>query len=271
MIKYVLILFAISLSACTTQQDLRPPAIIKSEAMLYQGIKAYQQEHYHLAIQLFKKSHMLYQSIDDQKGQAIANYNLIEAALAVHQLALVKQTINQLDPSDNKSQLLARYLFANKNYQAALLALPQTSNNTPDLNQDLIRLKFAIFAKSTLVESKYKAIKEQFDSSNKAQKALFNRLESLIAVQNNQPEKALNLLKNSLSYYKSMANRRAIATCLQEISIIYSLQKDPKNAEDTLKRALLIRTWLKDGLKIQKLQGLLRQYSNKSTTKNHTN
>jgi len=257
MIKCLFLLLI--LSSCTRLPDLRPTPIIQSESLLQKGIKAYQQDNYTLAINLFSQAKRVYQSIDEQQGQTLATLNLIEAALAINQLSVAQQNLSQIHQHPKSKLLYARLLFAKKSYPQALQALPVFNNKT--INQRLTQLKFVLFAQDKSSPTTLKNLREAIKKTplDTAQQALFNRLLALKYLQDKHPKKALPLITSSLNYYKKQADRRAIATCLQEMAAIQIALGKLTSAKNTLNRALFIRQWLKDKIKTQELQKLINR------------
>ena len=269
MIKRLLFTAILSLSACTSTPDLRPPVVIQSENIMQQGIKSFQLDHYLQAINSFNKALVLYQSIDEQNGILLTRINLIESALAISRFDLAEQNFaligntERLKPAlSNKIIFLkAHNFFLQAQYHTALQTLtpllaelPETYKK-PDsrqINLLLTKTKFAIFAHSTDADKWFKqldAVMAETSTINLKQKALFKRLSAHIAQQRNNTEQAITLMQQAIDLYKSEPNRRAIATCLQEIAQFYYTSQNIIAANDSLNRALLIRKWLKDTYK----------------------
>jgi len=85
------------------------------------------------------------------------------------------------------------------------------------------------------------------------------RIDAVIATQNKQFQQALELLHESLVFYKKQANRRAIAACLEEIAEISLKQNKQVQALEYFNRALAVRAWLKDQYHIDKIQKTILQ------------
>ncbi len=83
---------------------------------------------------------------------------------------------------------------------------------------------------------------------------ILKRIDAIIASQKQQYHEALKLLHEALDYYKLQADRRAIASCLEEIAVIELAQNNKSQALEYLKRALTIRAWLKDQYNFDKIQ-----------------
>ena len=278
MIKRLLLITVFSLNACTSTPDIRPHAVIQSEKIMQQGLKAYQQDRYLQAINSFNKALVLYQSIDQQNGILLARINLIESALAISRFDLAEQNFallgntEFLQPGLNSKIILlkAHNFFLQERYHEAQQTLDPLLPQLPDIydkpspkqiNLLLTKTIFAIFALSADADSWFKQLDTvivENSNINIKQKALFKRLSAHIALQKNNKEQAINLMQQAIDLYKSSANRRAIATCLQEIAQFYYTMQNITAANDSLNRALLIRKWLNDTYKtkalIQQLQ-----------------
>ena len=269
MIKCLLLTIVLTLNACTSTPDLRPHAFIHSENKMRQGISSYQQDNYLQAIKSFKQALTLYQSIDNQKGILLARINLIESALAISQFKLAQQNLALLGntehlPSDlsNKIILLkAHNSYLQEQFQDALQTLQpllpqiqdiQTTLSAKQIDLLLTVTKFTTFAHSAEAIhwfNQVDAIMRNNSNIDFNQKALFKRLSAHIALQKNHQELAIPLMQQSIDIYKSMANRRAIATCLEELSQFYYMRENIPATHESLNRALFIRQWLKDTYK----------------------
>jgi len=270
MIKRALVILMLTLSACTSAPDLRPHAFIQSEQLMQQGIKAYQQDHYPQAMRFFSKAIVLYQSIDDQERLLLARINLIRSALAISQFQLAEQTFSAIaenpisEPklSAQISQLKAHHLFLQQHYQAALQTFFMLAKQIPaagqpvspeQLNVLFNQTKFAIFAQATDAIDWFQRLTMATSESpiTSVQTALFKRLAAHIALKKGDKEQAQGLMQQALDLYKAEAKRRAIASCLEELAQIHLARQDKLAAKATLKRALIIRQWLKDTYKTQ--------------------
>jgi tetratricopeptide (TPR) repeat protein len=248
---------------------MRPHAVIQSENFMQQGIKAFQQDNFLQAINSFNKALVLYQSIDEQNGILLARINLIESALAISRFDLAEQNFaligntERLPPALSSKIILlkAHELFLQEHYHDALKTLDPLLAQLPDtykepdsgqINLLLTKTKFAIFAHSADANSWFKrldAVMAENSTINLKQKALFKRLSAHITQQKNNQEQAITLMQQAIDLYKSKANRRAIATCLQEIAQFYYTRQNYIAAHESLNRSLLIRKWLKDTYK----------------------
>ena len=94
-----------------------------------------------------------------------------------------------------------------------------------------------------------------------SQQALFKRLAAHIALQQEQHQQAIALMQQSINLYKTKANRRAIATCLEEMAQIYLAKNNYPAARERLTRALAIRQWLKDQYRSTDLINKLKRLS----------
>ena len=281
MTKALLIILLLSLNACARRQDIRPQPIIQSEQIMQQGLKFYRQDSYIQAIQTFNKALLLYQSFDDQNGILLAKINLIESALAISLFDLAKQTLDSLpsrmlldESLKNKVLLLtAHSFFLQENYEQALKTIQPLLSQLPEINTPLSRkqinllltqTKFAIFAQSAEASQWFEKLnKVILDNSQLtiSQQALFKRLAAHIALQKEQHQQAIALMQQSINLYKTKANRRAIATCLEEMAQIYLAKNNYPAARERLTRALAIRQWLKDQYRSTDLINKLKRLS----------
>ena len=266
MIKRLLLIAILALNACTGTPDKRPHPVIQYKRIIQQGIQAYQQDNYIQAIALFNKARVLCQSIDDQQGILIVKINLIESALAISRFDLAEQNLVSLKNTkfldsnlDTRIILLtAHSLFLQQHYQHALTTLRPLLSQLPDthnqlspkqINLLLTQTKLAVFAHSSDAKDWFKQLSTAMtenSTADLAQKALFKRLAAHMAIQESDTEQAISLMQQAIDSYKLKANRRAIASCLEEIALFYLARKNIIMAKDSLTRALLIRKWLQD-------------------------
>ena len=274
--KLLITVCSLALIACTNNADLRPDSYSKGERLLANGVINYKNDKFSAAQQNFHRALLLYQSIDNSKGVQLARINLVETLLALNnfdaaeeQLAILKQKkisgmIN--DPIKDRIILLeVRLLFKKQKLHEALAVIEPlllqletqeiNDNKQLELLATAARLEalITVETESRWVRKFRRILSEETKFHPKFQ-VILKRIDAIIATQNQQYQEALNLLHEVLSYYQGQADRRAIATCLEEIAEIELKQHNKAQGLEYLKRALTIHVWLKDQYHIDKIQ-----------------
>jgi tetratricopeptide (TPR) repeat protein len=255
--------------------DLRPDPYLKSEQLMQQGLQAYEQDDFNEAQQKFSAALVLYRSFDNDKGMALSQINLVETALAVSDFSKTQLYLKQLKQQSIANALdlqLQRKLtllevklaFELQNYLAALAALQPLlaeldGQKTPDVAQlNLLamqaRLEVLI---SPLTQSKglakFTAALAQVSPPSPHYQMLLKRVLALAALKQGNYQTAKTLLTEALAYYKEQANRRSIASCLEDLASVELAQRHNSAAQGYLNRALLIWQWLKNEYKSNKI------------------
>lgn len=157
-------------------------------------------------------------------------------------------------------------LFQQQRYNEALAAIEPlllhldeqepTENNELNLLAIAARLETLISAgtKPQWLDKFRAALTRERDPRQPKFQIILKRIDAIIASQKQQYHEALKLLHEALGYYKSEADRRSIASCLEEIAVIELAQNNKSQALKYLNRSLTIRAWLKDQYNIDKIQ-----------------
>jgi len=277
MIKLVILVLSLTLPACAGSSDVRPDIYNKGENLLRNGLIAYKEDDFPTALQKFNSALLFYQSLDDIKGAQLARINLVETSLALNDFAATEQQLTILkqqdvdgfldEPFKNKVILLeVKLLFQQQRYNEALTTINPLllQLDKQDLTDDTKLNLLATAARlETLISSgtkpqwlnKFRAsLAQEKEPQQPKFQIILKRIDAIIASQKQQYHEALKLLHEALGYYKLQADRRAIASCLEEIAIIELAQNNKSQALEYLKRALTIRAWLKDQYNFDKIQ-----------------
>lgn len=273
--KALIVALSLMLSACVTTPDSRPEPFLKSEALLREGLNAYQNDNFAEAQQKFNRALELYQSFDNQKGVTLSRLNLLETALAMSDFAsaesylkLLKQQVASKEAEENLNRkiilLESKLQFEQQHYQAALATLQpllaerdkQTKTDQMQLNllamQARLEVLISPLAKSTGL-TRFEAALAQTEPQPQYQ-VMLKRISALIAAKRGDYKTATALLKEGLAYYQEQANRRSIAACLEELAELEMTQQHRKEAREYLNKALVIRQWLKNDFKSSQIK-----------------
>ena len=276
------IAFSLMLSACVTSPEPRPEPYLKSEELLQQGISAYESDNFSEAQQKFSQALELYLSFDNNKGIALTRLNLAETALASSDFDSVKsyfqqlkqQAVNNDFEAELKRKLIlleARLQFEQQQYPAALATLQpllaeldeQKKTDEAQLNllaiQARLEVSIAPLANSNGLSRFQSALAETEPKPD--YQALLKRILAITALKRSDYQTASSLLTEALAYYQEQANRRSIAACLEELAELEIARQHRKSAQEYLKKALLIRQWLKNDYKSAKIKQRLATLS----------
>ena len=247
MIKPVILILSLTLPACAGSPDVRPDSYSKSENLLHSGLIAYKKDDFPAALQKFNSALLLYQSLDDTKGEQLTRINLVETSLALSDFAAAEQQLTILkqqavdgfldEPFKNRVILLeVKLLFQQQRYSEALAAIEPlllpldgrepADNNELNLLATAARLETLISAKTKpRWLDKFRTALAQEPQQPKFQ-IILKRIDAIIASQKHQYHEALKLLHEALGYYKLQDDRRAIASCLEDIAAIELAQNN---------------------------------------------
>lgn len=274
--KLAILVFGLTLSACATNPDLRPDPYLKSELLMQQGLRAYEHDNFSEAQRKFSDALTLYRSFDNDKGIALSQSNLVETALAVSDFASAEAYLKKLKQQSaanaldmqlkrKVSLLEVKLQFEQENYPAALASLQpllaeldgQTTYNDAQLNLLAMQAKLEVLisplTKSAAL-SKIEAAVAQISPQSPHYQALLKRILAVVAFKRGNYQTATTLLTEALAYYKEQANRRSIASCLEELASVEIAHRQNAAAREYLNRALLIQQWLKNDYKSGKIK-----------------
>jgi len=277
MIKLVIIVLSLTLPACAGSPDVRSDSYSKGDDLLQSGLIYYKNDDFPAALQKFDSALLLYQSLDDTRGVQLSRINLVETSLALSDFAAAEQQLTILkqqavdgfldEPFKNRLILLeVKWLFQQQRYSEALAAIEPlllpldkrepTENNELNLLATAARLETLISAgtRPRWLDKFRAALAREREPQPPKFQIILKRIDANIATQKQQYHAALKLLHEALGYYKLQADRRAIASCLEDIAVIELAQHHKSQALDYLKRALSIRAWLKNQYHIDKIQ-----------------
>lgn len=273
--------FSLIVSACATNPDLRPDPYLKSELLMQKGLQAYEIDNFNEAQRKFNEGLALYQSFDNDKGIALARSNLVETALATGDFTSARLYLTQLQQQSSAHALDAqlkrrvtllevKLAFEQENYPAALASLQpllaeldgQTTYNDAQLNLLAMQARLEVLI-SPLAKSaglgKFEAAVAQVSPQSPHYQALLKRTLAIVASKRGDYQTAVILLNEALAYYKEQANRRSIASCLEELASVEIAQRHIKAAREYLNKALAIRQWLKNDYKSGRIRQQLQK------------
>lgn len=275
--KVTLIALCMWLAGCVSEGDTRPAPYLKGEDLLQQGLTAYQQDDFIQANEKFTAAFVLYQSFANTKGMVLARLNLIETALAVDDFAQAITGLAEVNTGELESafahklrMLEVKLAYQQQNYPLALEKLqplltqvsPQLPATDTALNlwamQAQLQLLIQPHHPSTGLALFQQGLR-QLTTPSPYYEALLKRLLAQIACQQHDYATAHTVLSQALAYYQVQANRRAIASCLEDLAKIAAAQQQPQLQKQSLVKALAIWTWLKNDYKRQLLQNQLEK------------
>ena len=277
MTKLVIIVVILVLPACAGSPDVHPDTYSKGENLLQSGLIAYRKDDFLAALQKFNSALLFYQSMDNIRDTQLSRINLVETSLALSDFAAAEQQLRILNQQavdgfldetfKNRVILLeVKLLFQQQRYQEALAAIEPlllqldkqelADNKRLNLLAIAARLETLISAgtKPKWLDQFRVALAQEREPRQPKFQIILKRIDALIASQKPPYHEALKLLHEALGYYKLQADRRAIASCLEEIAGIELAQNNKSLALEYLERSSTIRAWLKDQYNFDKIQ-----------------
>ena len=259
--KFILSLVLLALFACSAGPADKPLADSFSSPakLLDSGIHHYNNNNYAKAINDFEKALLQYRSIDNQQGIANSCLNLAKTYMAINNnqtaaeyLLIASHTIKQaaLDELKEHLHLLHSSLAINQAlYDSALQEL-QPVLNSKNTSTQLAALKNRnriAFIKNDSDKQqwleRYKTQQQKHPENSSSHLARILRFEAEVS---DNEENKIELLAQSLSISRNLADRTAIAANLTQWASIDIKAKRYLDAEDKLIRALFIRHQLGD-------------------------
>jgi len=274
--KVQLILLCIFLAGCVSEGDTRPAPYLKGEALLQQGLEAYQHDNFIQASEKFTAAFVLYQSFANTKGMLLAQLNLIETALAMDDFAQVTTGLARLEKQElepalqHKLALLeVKLAYQQQNYPLALQKLqpllieisPQLPATDAALTLWAMQAQLQLLTQPQLSSTGLALFQQglsQLVTPSPYYEALLKRLLAQVALNQQDYATAHTVLTQALAYYQAQANRRAIANCLEDLAAIAAAQHLKNQQKQYLLKSLAIWTWLNNEYKHQLLQNQLK-------------
>jgi hypothetical protein len=262
-------------SACSSGPAEKPlPDAITSPAyLLDQGVQNYRDNNYAGAIDDFDKALFQYRSIDDQKGIATSCLNLANSYMAINNNATAAaylMTANTVIEQESLTELndYLRLLYSslainNALYDEAQQEVTQVlgSQDTGIQLAALQNRTFIAFAKGdddkTQWLDQYRTVQQAHAEIPASHRARLLRFEAELA---DEESRKTDLLSESLSISRKLADRPAIAATLMQWAEMDIAAANLTDAEDKCLRALFIRHQLGDvkntRLILEKLQAI---------------
>ena len=283
--RFIILSLVITLTACSSGALEKPSldSLTSPANLLDHGITHYNNDDYAKAISAFEKSLLQYRSIDNQPGIASSCLNLAKTHMATNNNQLAAQYLDKANTLIKQEKLneLNEHLHLLNSSLAIKIALYE--NALPELDAVLIsknpKIKLAALKNRTSIAflrndddknkwlEKYKTQQNKNPKNTASHRARILRFEAELT---NDENKKIALLADSLSISRQLANRTAIAATLTQWANIDINNKNHKQAEDKILRALFIRHQLRDAksslLLLQKLQTVYIATNNKKET-----
>ena len=257
----ILCLLTTLLIACSSGAIEKPlPASITSpDNLLDLGVSHYNNNDYPRAIHTFNKALTQYRSIDNQPGIAMSCMNIAKSYMANNHNEAARQYLDKASAiisaaslkqlKEHLNLLESSLAIKNKSYSQAIqyLTTPLVSNNT--------NVKLAALKNRTLISfdqqdenrqswlNEYKTLQNTNSQNTESHLARILRFEAELT---DDESKKVELLTQSLSISRKLANRTAIAANLTQWANLDIQKKRLKEAEDKLLRALFIRQQIGD-------------------------
>ncbi len=261
-----IIFLTLILAGCAMQQS-RPVIIEDAERLNNEGVRAFQEANWYRAKQLFSKSLLLYQGLDNQQGILLSYINLIEVALAAGDFqAAEKYLINVTEI--NQAEGLKRHrrrinlLFSKlaikkkqfaKAQQFLSVLLPEFDGIKPKSAPDLIqlsaianqtRLAFEQNHEAKLWTQRYERALKVVDVDAGAFQGLLLRFQAKLLLRENKFQQAAQKLQQALAVYKASLIQPGIAATLSDLGQLYLEQGDWLQAKHYFARANVVLRYI---------------------------
>ena len=251
---------------CVVQQP-RPVIIKDAERLNNEGVRAFQEANWYLAKQLFSKSLLLYQGLDNQDGILLSYINLIEVALAAGDLQtadkyLMSATeIIQLEGlkcyQSRVGLLFSKIAIKKRQFDKAQqflsVLLPEFEGVEPKSPLDLIqlsaianqtRITFEQDMGAELWTQRYEQALKVAGVDSGAFQGLLLRFKAKLLLKENKFQQAAEKLEQALVVYKVSLVQHGIAASLSELGLLYFLEKDWSQAKHYLTRANVVLRYI---------------------------
>ena len=273
--RLMVVLCCVLLSACGGSSVTRPALILNAENYMNEAIQAYADEQWNRAQQLFERSLINYQSMDDRLGVLVCHINLVEVALAGHVLALAEKHLALADAM-LKTEALPGYQ-ARINLLYALVAMQQDKmiaahsflqSVLPDFQLtaftvDAVQLAaiasrtqiaFVQKQNESLWTSRFENALEKSVPANQAMQARLIRFQARLLMQTGDYAKAEALFQQALLIYKADLSRSGIAQVLFELGTLSQQQSAKAQAINYFNRAIAVFQSLGQTEKVNKIK-----------------
>ncbi len=260
-IRFIILSLSIIITACSGGPPEKPPldSITSPAKLLDRGVSHYNNDNYPKAIHDFEKALLQYRSIDNQPGIASSCLNLAKTYMAINNNQTAAEYLSkantvikqaQLDKLNEHLHLLNSSLaIKNALYESALQELDIVlASKNPEIKLAALKnLTSIAFLRNdndkTQWLEKYKTQQKKNPKNTRSHLARILRFEAELTDDKN---KKAALLANSLSISQQLANRTAIAATLTQWANVDINNKNYKQAENKILRALFIRHQLGD-------------------------
>jgi len=263
MIKLYLILFMLIFVGCGGNSVNKPALLSSAESDVNEAMQAYIDEDWVSAQRLFNRALSQYQSMDDRLGALNSTINLVEVALARHDMMTARArlslaenivTIEGLDSYYPRMTLLNALLAIQQKQMTKanhLLSelLPIFNGVEMTVIPSIIQL-VAISSRTTVAfEQKHneslwtkryrQAIKKSANKSITLDAGLL-RFQAKLSLQQGGDDQAEAYLQKSLSIYKKTGSRTEIAGILFELGKLSKMQDKRERAVSYFKRSIIV-------------------------------
>jgi len=240
-----------------------------------EAIQAYADEQWNRAQQLFERSLINYQSMDDRLGVLVCHINLVEVALAGHVLALAEKHLALADAM-LKTEALPGYqarisllyalvamqqdkMIAAHSFLQSVLPDFQLTAFTVDAVQlaaiaSRTEIAFVQKQNESLWTSRFENALEKSVPANQAMQARLIRFQARLLMQTGDYAKAEALFQQALLIYKADLSRSGIAQVLFELGTLSQQQSAKAQAINYFNRAIAVFQSLGQTEKVNKIK-----------------
>jgi len=260
-IRFIILSLSIIITACSGGPPEKPPldSITSPAKLLDRGVSAYNNNNYAKAIHNFEKALLQYRSIDNQPGIASSCLNLAKTYMATNNNQAAAEYLSKANTIIKQAQIdrLNEHLHLLNSSLAIKNALYENALQELDtvLTSKNPKIKLAALKNRTNIAflrnendkiqwlEKYKTQQQNNPKNTRSHLARILRFEAELSDDQNRKK---TLLADSLAISQQLANRTAIAATLTQWASVDINNKNYKQAENKILRALFIRHQLGD-------------------------
>lgn len=275
-----LILFCLLLTGCVSNPVTKPAVVLDAENYTNEGIQAFSEADWKQANNLFTRALSLYQGIDDQQGVLYSHINLAEVALSMSDFPVAQRHLGHaseiakklpLQSYQKRIQLLnvLKAIKQKKTTQAETILqslLPEFDGDTLTTVPNAIemaaianRCKIAFIQKQdeVLWTQRYANALNLLANKPPELEARLLRFQSSLLERQGYFEQSESKLQQALFEYKKNLARTGIAETLLELGQHYKRQQLWQQAQNYLKRSLIVFRYSGNQAKVNQVKEVL--------------
>ena len=277
-----LLLFCLVLTSCGGNVVTRPAVLRDAESYTNAGLDAFAEANWKNAQLLLTRALSLYQGIDYQQGVMLSHINLAEVALVLDDYPAVEKHLdsartiaNRTSQADVQSRISLLFSHNALKQNQTNLAKKRLQPLMPEFNDvnpvsiashiqlvaiaDRTKIAFVENSNASLWTHRYANALMLSDIKDSGLESRLLRFQAVLLQQQGNLETAESNLQKALIKYKNNLSRPGIAVTLSELGQLYMIQGRWQDAQEYIKRAMVVYRYLKNAKKISRLNKTLAE------------